>query len=174
MYHAGKGIVVPTSTMLSDENGLTYNRFEFTQRGHIFLKGSNSFVELNGKTGIYLVIKYRAQNNSDLTLEMQTSDLPVNSTYPYRTMTTAKKPASKVSTEWEVAVIDLARFTTYQRNTDFEVIIRITTTCGFVDIAYSALVDDISEAEAYISIKGDSTYVNYSNWAQDGTATSIE
>lgn len=174
MYSAGKGIVVPTATMITDENGIMYNRFEFTQRGHIFLKGSNTLTEINGKTGNYLVIKYRAQNNSDLTLEMQTSDLPFNSTYPYRTMSTSKKAPTKVSTEWEVAVIDLSKFPAYQRDTDLDVLIRITTTCSYVDIAYSALVDDIAEAEKYISIMGDKAYNNYADWSKDGTSTVIK
>ena len=162
------------SLLKTDEDGTVYNHFEFTQTGHIFFKGSNTLVPIQGDTGNYLVIKYRAANNSYLSLEMQTSDLPYASSTPYKTMTTATKAAESIKNEWEVAVIDLAKFPSYQRDSDYNVLIRITTTCSYVDIAYIALVDDVDEAERYTRAMGDSEYFYYSDWSKTGTQTSLK
>lgn len=175
MYNGATGqITAPTKLLFTDDYGIRYNRFEFTQTGHIFFKGGNYLTSIEGDTGNYLVLKYRAKANTSLRLEMQTSDLPYNSSRPYETMSTKAKPATKITESWEVAVIDLAAFPNFQRDSDLDILIRITTSCEYVDISYFALVDDISEAERYVSAMGDSTYVQYSDWSQDGIAKIIE
>ncbi len=172
MYNGS--IVNPSQIMITDGDGIFYNRFNFSKTGHIFLKGSNTLVPINGDTGNYLVIKYRAANNSGLTLEMQTSDLPFTSSTPYKTLTTKNKPASNIPDGWEVAVVDLSKFPSYQRDTDLDVLIRITTACEYVDISYASIVDDISEAERFVGDMGDSTYVYYDDWSTVGTTTTIK
>lgn len=172
MYN-GSSIVNPSEIMHIDDNGLSYNVFNFSKTGHIFLKGSNTLVPINRDTGNYLVIKYKAANNSYLSLEMQTSDLSFNSSTPYKTLTTLTKSSGNIPDGWEVAVIDLSKFPSYQRDSDLDVLIRITTACEYVHISYAAIVDDVAEAEKYVGDMGDSSYVYYEDWSKTGTATPI-
>ena len=172
MYN-GSSITSPTELMKKDDDGTIYNHFEYSKTGHIFFKGSNTLTSIQGDTGNYLVLKYRASNDNSLKLEMQTSDLPFNSTYPYQTMKQVSKQAQNIPDGWEIAVIDLAQFSSYQRDSELDVLIRITTTCSYVDIEYAALVDDISEAERFICQMGGSSYVHYTNWAGIGTTCKI-
>ena len=103
---------------------------------------------------------------------MQTED--TNPDAAGSSMSKVSKPKSLVSTEWEVAVIDLAQFPNYTRDSDLDVRIRFTTTVSQIDIAYAAIVDDTAEAEDFISAMGDSTYVYYNNWATIGETNSID
>ena len=167
-------IVAPEGFLLKDADGTVYNRFVINGSGHIFFKGHNVLAEINGDTGNYLVFKYRTPKASGLGLEMQTSDLPYNSTRPNDTMIRITKPIANCPGGWEVAVVDLAQFTSYTRDADLNVLIRITTSASEFDLSYAALVDDISEAERYISDMGDSGYVHYTNWAGRGTQTTID
>ena len=167
-------IVAPEGFLLTDADGTMYNRFVINGTGHIFFKGQNALAEINGDTGNYLVFKYRTPKASGLGLEMQTSDLPYNSTRPNDTMIRITKPIANCPSGWEVAVVDIAQFTSYTRDADLNVLIRITTSASEFDLSYAALVDDISEAERYISDMGDSGYVHYTNWAGRGTQTTID
>lgn len=173
MYN-GSSITSPTEIMIKDDDGIEYNHFEYSKTGHIFFKGSNTLTSIQGDTGNYLVLKYRASKDSYLRLEMQTSDLPFNSTYPYQTMKNFTKQTQNIPDGWEIAVIDLSQFTSYQRDSELDVLIRITTACSYVDIAYAALVDDISEAEMFVEHMGDNSYVHYTNWAGTGTTKLIK
>ena len=164
----------PDGLLLSDDDGTVYNRFVINGTGHIFFKGKNVLSEINGDTGNYLVFKYRTPTASNLGLEMQTSDLPYNSSRPNDTMLRITKPAASNPDGWEIAVVDLAQYTSYTRDADLNVLIRITTTASEFNLAYAAIVDDISEAERYISAMGDSSYVHYTNWAGAGTQTAID
>ena len=173
MYN-GNTITSPTEIMKTDDDGTIYNHFEYTKTGHIFFKGSNTLAPIQGDTGNYLVIKYRASNDSYLSLEMQTSDLPYNSSTPYKTMKSSRKDAGSIPDGWEVAVVDLAQFSSYQRDSDYNVLIRITTACSYVDIAYIGLVDDMNEVERYVNAMGDSSYVTYADWSKAGTTVTLK
>lgn len=158
-----------------EESGVTFTRINFDKNGHVFFKGDqngNYTGSIDGSTGSYIIIKYRATNNDSLQLDMQTEDTNPNGTGS--TMSKVSKPASLLSTEWEVAVIDLAQFPNYTKDSMLDVRIRFTTSVKQIDIAYAAIVDDTSEAEDYISAMGDSSYVYYVNWATAGTVNSIE
>ena len=104
---------------------------------------------------------------------MQTSDLPFNSAYPYQTMKSVTKQSKNIVDGWETAVIDLSQFSSYQRDSELNVLIRFTTLCSYVDIEFAALVDNIPEAEDYIAHMGDDTYAHYTNWAGTGTICKI-
>ncbi len=171
--NVGGGIKPPEGILQEDEDGTVYNRFVITGTGHIFFKGSNVLSEINGDTGNYLVFKYRTPKASNLGLEMQTSDLPYNSSRPNVTMLRITKPIAKNPDGWEIAVVDLAQYTSYTRDADLNVLIRITTTASEFNLSYAAIVDDISEAERYITDMGDSTYVHYTDWAGTGTQKTL-
>jgi hypothetical protein len=167
------GPKTPTGTMVKDEDGTVYNRFDIAKGGHVFFKGSNVLSDIGGDTGNYLVFKYRAGKDR-LSLEMQTSDLPYNSSTPYKTMVQITKDAANVPDGWEVAVIDLSQYSSYTRDAELGVLIRITTSNNVIDISYAALVDDIAEAERYVKIMGDTTYIHYTDWSGTGTSHTIK
>ncbi len=161
--------------MSLEEDGVTFTRITFDKNGHVFFKGDQNGIytgSIDGTTGNYIIIKYRATNNHSIQLDMQTEDTNPDGTGS--SMSKVSKPAKYVSTEWEVAVIDLAQFPNYTRDSDLDVRIRFTTTVSQIDIAYAAIVDDTAEAEDFISAMGDSTYVYYNNWATIGETNLID
>ena len=143
------------------DNGIAFSRFNFTSTGHINISGQNdnssSFlnpngkenraVKINGSTGQYLVLMYRASGNDGIGLELRTTTSNDKSSQGTDTLSKVTKPMGLVSTGWEFAVVDLSQFANYTCNTsNLRVQVRITTAMSQFDIAYCAIVDNIDEA----------------------------
>ena len=140
------------------DNGIAYSHFSFSSNGHINISGKNDnynignyaenrAVKINGSTGQYLVLMYRASASHPFTLELRTTSSSDKSSEGTNTLSGVTKPQALVSTDWEIAVVDLSQFANYQCNTsDLRVQVRITTTMSSFDIAYAGLVDTIEEA----------------------------
>lgn len=120
--------------------------------------GSGSSKDLGANSGQYIVIKFRADRLTVLSLEMKTGENQINS------------HASKnlVGGEWQVAVVDLASFTGYETMLDDATVhIRMTAyiqssdSDAYVDIAYVAIVDSLLEASSVIS---EETFDFYEKW----------
>ncbi|MBP3376302.1 MAG: hypothetical protein J6L83_06015 [Clostridia bacterium] len=161
------------------DEGIDYARFNFKVDGHVYITGSNNFVELTGDTGRYFIIKYRSTNDDDININALTSDYPHTDTGA--NMSTLIKQNDTINSGvWEVAVIDMSAFkdinkgTQYTIDADLKIWLRLTTSVSQIDIAYAAIVDDLDEANTFIKYKGDSNYVHYTNWAEVGTTETIK
>ena len=187
-YNATKTLFINTA------DGVDFARFNFEKDGHVFLLGSNGYVDITGDTGRYLVFKYRSTNNNRISLNAQTSDHIYDgsgNTIPTQT----KNAGNILNNEWEVAVVDLSGFSktytqsnpennayydgqahtyTYTTDADLDVWIRLTTAVSQIDISYVAIVDDLNEASDFIEYKGDTEYVHYTNWSKAGTTITID
>ena len=145
------------------DNGISYSHFSFSSNGHINISGKNDnswslsnmtnyqenrAVKINGSTGQYLVLMYRASASHHFTLELRTtSSSDKSSDGNDGRLSSVVKPQALVSTDWEIAVVDLSQFANYQCNTsNLRVQVRITTTMSSFDIAYAGLVDNLEEA----------------------------
>ena len=167
------------------DNGIAYSHFTFSSTGHINISGQNdnswSFsamtnynenraVKINGSTGQYLVLMYRASGNDGIGLELRTTSSSDKTSQGTDTLSKVTKPMGLVSTGWEVSVVDLSQFANYTCNaTDLRVQVRITTSMSSFDIAYAALVDSVEEAEMIARFKlGQGKMIVYENFAQKG------
>ncbi len=158
------------------ENGITFTRLSYTGGyGHVFVNGSNYLSMINGSTGNYLLIKYRASGNSNLNLELRTGE-STDETAGANLSSVNRTAANIVANTWEFAVIDLAQFANYERDTEGKYVqVRISTGMDTLDIAHVAIVDSITEAEYYISVVStDTTYVLYEDWSTTGVAHTID
>ncbi len=145
------------------KDGMVYHRSIFTNGdGYIYVNGGNTTSSINGKTGNYLVIKYRASGNSRVRFDLCTSDHEADWSMVDR--------KTNISSAWETAVIDLAQFENYTCNESLNVQVRITTASEYFDIAYVAIVDSLSEAKRLMS---DATYVLYTDWSGQGTEGNV-
>ena len=164
---------------INTDEGIDFVRYNFSQTGHVFLHGSNNFVQITGDTGRYLILKYRSTNDGTISLNALTSDY--EHTQTGANMATKTKPAQNINAGvWETAVIDLSVHvnsssgTQYSTDEDLNVWIRLTTGVSEIDISYCALVDDLEEAESFLDSKGDNTYVHYTDWSMAGETVTIE
>ena len=151
-----------------DSDGTKFCRFNFTSDGHVFFDGVNGAIDIKGDSGKYFVMKYRNTGTANrISINAMTSDFTSNST--------VTKPTELVPTEWEIAVIDLSQFANYSTDKDVNVMIRFTTMCEYLDISFAGIVDDINEAESFISVaSSDTEYVLYTDWAGTGTTCTID
>ena len=91
------------------------------------------------------------------------------------TLSSATKRENNVPEDWEVAIIDLAQFEKYKTNVDnTQVQVRISTESNIFDIAYAAIVDDLTEAEMAAMLElGATQYRLYEDWSKVGTDVSL-
>ena len=164
------------------DNGIAYSHFAFSSTGHINISGQNDNsswfnqnenrpIKINGSTGQYLVLMYRASGNTHFTLELRTASSSDKSTAASDTnISKVQKGAGLVSTGWEVAVVDLSQFPNYTCNaTNLRVQVRITTSMSSFDIAYAALVDSVEEAEMIARFKlGQGKMIVYEDFSAKG------
>ncbi len=166
----------PVPSKNNVENGVTFTRFSFTGGyGHAFVSGNNKMGKINGNTGNYLVLKYRTSGGSNMNLELRTG--PSTDTSEGANLSGVNRTADNViANTWEFAVIDLAQFPNYQRDSeDLYVQIRISSGLDSLDIAHLAIVDTVTEAEQYISVvSSDTSYVLYENWAAAGVTCTLD
>ena len=142
-----------------EEDGVKYQRSLFKNgEGHIFVSGNNNTTPINGKTGNYLVIKYRASGDSSVRFDLCTSDHEGE-------RSTVTRAAADMATSWETAVIALSQFANYTCDEDLKVQIRITIKTEYFDIAYVAIVDSLVKAKKLMT---DETYVLYDDWSAAG------
>lgn len=166
----------PTPSKGNIENGVTFTRFSYTGGyGHVFVNGSNCLSMIKGSTGNYLVLKYRASGGSNLNLELRTGEA-TDKSEGANLSSVDKEAANVVANTWEFAVIDLAQFPNYTRDSeDLYVQVRISTGMDALDIAHVAIVDSVEEAEHYISaVSTDTTYVLYEDWSGTGASQTID
>ena len=162
---ANMGIYNGTDDGLMTEDGMNFRRIRFTNGdGHVFVNGDNITAKIDGDTGNYLVIKYRTSKDKTMRFDLCTSDNEGS-------RTTVSKIAAMLPDGWEIAVIDLAQFAKYTRDSELGVQVRITTGLAYIDIAYVAIVDSTSEAEQLI---GEGKYVLYTNWASSGEDREVQ
>ena len=164
------------------ESGVTFRRFNFVQNGHAWLSGNDQASVSISSAGRYLVLKYRASGEHDLVLELRTND---HGTDAGATQTIdgkrvvwisgSTKTENNVPEDWEIAIVDLAQFANYTvglKNTKVQ--LRITTTSKTLDIAYAAIVDDLSEAKMAAMFELDATqYRFYEDWSKPGVDVSL-
>ena len=152
-----------TDCSIFTEDGMQYQRSQFTSDGHIFIMGNNDTCKIDGDTGNYLVIKYRAAGNAGVRLDICTSD---NAS----AWSMIEKNSLSLPSDWEIAVIALSQFENYTCDSELDVQIRITTSSSYFDIAYAAITDTVKEAE---SLMEDDAYVLYTDWAGTGTVYKV-
>lgn len=159
----------PDLVNVKDSDGTRYTRFNFTSDGHVFFDGVNGTISIKGDSGRYFVMKYRNSGSTNrITIGARTGN---NSS-----LSSVIKPATNLpGNDWEIAVVDLSQFANYTVDSNNSVMLLFTTMCEYLDISFAGIVDDINEAEMFISAaSSDTEYVLYTDWAGTGTTCTID
>ena len=161
-----------SSVTQMSEDGISFVRYHFAVGGHAWISG-NDFANVSvSNSGRYLVLKYRASGEDDLTLELRTNDYGTDQgEYGKGHISKVTKTENNVPEDWEVAVVDLQQYEHYTVNlSNTKVQLRISTGSDTLDIAYAAIVDTISEAKMVTMFElGDVGYRFYEDWSKVGT-----
>ena len=150
--------------LYDSENGIIFNRFSGNRAEHINITGGTGAGTATAEsidTGNYLIMKYRATSDGSVGIYASTNA----SKSIIGNQTAAQLPGNV----WRVAVIDLSHATNYERDAEKQIYIMLNpagSTYTF-DIAYVAIVDDLSEARELIT---DATFELYTNgWSVSTT-----
>ena len=131
-----------------EEDGITFNRYIFKDKngnpinGHVFISGDDYANRIVIDSGRYLVFKYRASGDYDLSFNLRTNDYGTNLAESGKGfVSSVSRRAEMLSTDWAVAVLDLSQFIRYTTDIDnIGVQVRITTTSSQLDIAHVSFV----------------------------------
>ena len=160
------------------EDGIRFTRYQFESACHAYLNGGDDYATAFAPVaGRYLVLMYRASGEAQISLDMRTNDKEGKDqpnhggTYLSRSY----KSAHNVPTEWEIAIVDLSQFEHYTvglENTKIQ--LRMTTSCKTFDVAFAAILDNLSEAEMAATFElGARQYRFYEDWSKPGVDISI-
>ena len=154
--------------LYDSENGIIFNRFSGNRAEHINITGGTGAGTATAEsidTGNYLIMKYRATSDGSVGIYASTNA----SKSIIGNQTAAQLPGNV----WRVAVIDLSHATNYERDAEKQIYIMLNpagSTYTF-DIAYVAIVDNLSEARELIT---DATFELYTNgWSVSTTENTV-
>lgn len=166
-----------TLTMGMVEDGVTFNRYSFGIGGHAWLNGGSDKATAEAAVaGRYLVLMYRASGEADLTLELRTNDYGTDlGEYGKGYISKATKTENNVPEMWEIAIVDLEQFEHYTVGlTNTKIQLRMSTESDEFDIAFAAIVDDLTEAEMAAMFElGATQYRFYEDWSKVGVDVSL-